>query len=75
MADKTTAPWVAVTPDLRNTEVNCAPVLAQQGDGLLVDDLPVLAQHELACGIVVLETAGGAVLMSLVEFHQQLGDL
>ena len=45
-------------------------------DGQLrVDDLPVIEQYELECGIMVLGTAGGVVLMNLTEFHLQRGDL
>ena len=74
--DKTTAAWVVTAPDLRGTQANIMPTLVQQPDGqLLIDDLPVIEQYELDCGVVVLGTAGGAVLMSMARFHEQLGDL
>jgi len=65
-----------IAPDLPSTQANLVPTITLHPDGQLrVDDLPVIEQYELECGIMVLGTAGGVVLMNLTEFHLQRGDL
>jgi hypothetical protein len=76
MTEKANAAWVTIAPDLPSVPANTMPAVVQHADShLTIDDLDVIEQYELECGIVVLGTAGGVVLMSLPEFHRQLGDL